>query len=340
MISHILTHQAAQASQPLHVVLSGVAGSTSLACWIVLLLPQLIEQWRLKSADGIAIGFISIWFLGDVTNLAGAIWAGLLPEVVFLAIWFCCADFLMIISYYHYKRLNANRHRASHTETSASAEANVDAPVAYTGQNENYDPTQPLLNRSNSDSQPVKTGSHHHHRRDSLAALLDAPPKSSILVQFILPIIFVFACGGLGYFISRKSIPNDDIGIDPPIELDPPMQLGPQILGYLSAILYLGARIPQIIQNYQKRSVEGLSLLFFIFSVLGNVTYAAQILLFRWDRAYIMLNLSWILGSVGTLFEDSVIFIQFYMYRNVSHDHYHHHHHHHGQADQESAILD
>ena len=58
-------------------------GSTSLACWIVLLMPQLIEQWRLKSAEGIAIGFITIWFMGDIFNLIGALWAKLLPEVIF-----------------------------------------------------------------------------------------------------------------------------------------------------------------------------------------------------------------------------------------------------------------
>ncbi|KAM9897622.1 hypothetical protein OXX79_006774 [Metschnikowia pulcherrima] len=71
----------AEHSASWRTTVSGVMGSTSLACWIVLLMPQLIEQWRMKSAEGIAIGFISIWFLGDVFNLIGALWAHLLPEV-------------------------------------------------------------------------------------------------------------------------------------------------------------------------------------------------------------------------------------------------------------------
>lgn len=47
-----------------------------------------------------------------------------------------------------------------------------------------------------------------------------------------------------------------------------------QILGWTSAFLYLGSRIPQIVKN-QETKCEGLSLLMFAFSVAGNVTYVA-----------------------------------------------------------------
>jgi hypothetical protein len=53
--------------------------------------------------------------------------------------------------------------------------------------------------------------------------------------------------------------------------------LGAQILGYISAVCYLGARIPQIIKNQKERSCEGLSLLFFMLSLLGNATYGAGV---------------------------------------------------------------
>ncbi|CAG8719979.1 9491_t:CDS:2, partial [Cetraspora pellucida] len=38
------------------------------------------------------------------------------------------------------------------------------------------------------------------------------------------------------------------------------MKLLPQIFGWCSAILYLSARVPQIIQNYKSQSTKGLSL--------------------------------------------------------------------------------
>ncbi|SGZ55852.1 CIC11C00000003396 [Sungouiella intermedia] len=217
-------------------------------------MPQLIEQWRVKSAEGIAIGFISIWFLGDLFNLIGALWAGLLPEVIFLAVW---------------------KSTRAHSSSSHGAEH------------------APLLRR----------------RSSALTDIAVEPQDYSVFTRFVLPIVFVVGAGCMGYFFSDSSGSEHD---SPSSKIE----LGPQIIGYMSAILYLGARIPQIIQNHQRRSVEGLSLLFFMFSTLGNLTYAGQILFYRNDSQYVLLNLSWLLGSLGTIFEDSIIFLQFYMYKD------------------------
>lgn len=260
-------------ASPLRGSIAGIMGSTSLACWIVLLMPQLIEQWRLKSADGIAIGFILIWFLGDLFNLIGAIWAGLLPQVIFLAVWFCVTDFLMIFSYFYYTHLQKTK------------------------------PVKPV----NDEETPLV----ENRRPSSVLTDIALEPKyHGVFIKFVLPILFVIGCGTLGYFVSDNGTPDNSDGADTEIKM------GPQIVGYCSALLYLGARIPQIIQNHKRKSVHGLSLLFFLFSTLGNLTYAAQILCYRNDWNYIVLNMSWLLGSLGTIFEDSVIFMQFYIYKD------------------------
>ncbi|MCJ1283582.1 hypothetical protein MMC26_002913 [Xylographa opegraphella] len=59
---------------------------------------------------------------------------------------------------------------------------------------------------------------------------------------------------------------------------------------------------------------SGLSLLFFMLSLLGNATYGAGILFHSIDSQYILTNLPWLIGSLGTMFEDTLIFIQFHMY--------------------------
>jgi hypothetical protein len=59
----------------------------------------------------------------------------------------------------------------------------------------------------------------------------------------------------------------------------------------------------------------GLSLLFFILSLLGNVTYGAGILCHSNEHEYVMNNLPWLIGSLGTMVEDVMIFAQFHMYR-------------------------
>lgn len=243
-------------------------------------MPQLIEQWRMKSAEGLAIGFICIWFLGDLFNLVGAIWARLLPEVIFLAVWFCLADFLMIISYVYYSKIYPTRHKSvtSHNQN--------------TSEGTSHSPDEPLLRR----------------RSSTLTNIAVEPQYHSIMTKYVIPIFFVVAAGVIGYFFSDKSAPPDSD--------NDKIDMGPQIVGYLSALLYLGARIPQILQNHRRKSVDGLSLLFFLFSTLGNITYAGQILFFRSDSTYIILNMSWLLGSLGTILEDSVIFLQFYMYKD------------------------
>ncbi|ANB14482.1 Rtc2p [Sugiyamaella lignohabitans] len=326
----------------LRVVLSGMAGSSSLACWIVLLLPQLIEQWRLKSADGISIGFLIIWLLGDVTNLAGSLWANLRPEVILLAVWYCIADSLIMVSYFYYKRLARLRQaRKAHKHKQHRPSS---------GDDHEEDPTAPLLDRRNSanrkrpstsainEDDEVNTNGpshhehhehrhHHHHnqtRRDSLTSIvLETSSSSGIFSKVVLPVLFVIASGILGYLVSGNQ--SDNTG-----EIsDEPLALGPQILGYTSAVLYLSARIPQIIQNHQRRSTHGLSLVFFVFSVLGNATYAAGILLYRTDIQWVTLYFPWLLGSLGTILEDCVIFLQFYMYDSE-----------HKDEDSESAVHD
>ena len=139
------------------------------------------------------------------------------------------------------------------------------------------------------------------------------PEEHSIFIKYILPILFVILAGVAGYYVSGSEGGSDGGKETVP---DAEISIGPQIVGYVSALLYLGARIPQIIQNHKRKSVEGLSLLFFLFSTFGNITYAGQILFYRSDYKYILLNLSWLLGSLGTIFEDSVIFLQFYIYRD------------------------
>lgn len=54
-----------------------------------------------------------------------------------------------------------------------------------------------------------------------------------------------------------------------------------------------------------------LSLLFFVLSLLGNATYGAGILFHSVEREYFMTNLPWLIGSLGTMAEDAVIFVQF-----------------------------
>ena len=49
--------------------------------------PQLIENYKLKSGEGVSVPFVVIWLVGDILILLGALIANLLPTVILLAVW-------------------------------------------------------------------------------------------------------------------------------------------------------------------------------------------------------------------------------------------------------------
>lgn len=88
------------------------------------------------------------------------------------------------------------------------------------------------------------------------------------------------------------------------------------LLAWMCTTFYLVSRVPQIIKNYRRQSTLGLSLALFNFSVGGNMTYAASILLHPGHtRSTFLEALPYLTGSIGTLFLDAIIFSQFMYYR-------------------------
>lgn len=236
--------------------LSGALGSISLACWIFLLLPQLIENYRNGSAEAISLAFIFVWFLGDICNLAGALWAGLVPTVIAIAVYFCIADGVLIGQCLYYQIRN-KRKQGKHI-------LRVDSVVEVVTENE------PLLGRRQTESLTIpgsaarRRSSAASRRRssvsrdDPLAKILEEADESGtrLWLKNIFSVLGIIAVGSLGWAIAYQSgvwrpssqkTTTDDENIAP----------GALILGYMSAVAYLGARIPQIIKNYQERSCEG-----------------------------------------------------------------------------------
>lgn len=162
------------------------------------------------------------------------------------------------------------------------------------------------------------------------------PPPASTLQAVAwntVAVIMVIGAGVAGWALSRgygsdKQHDGDEpAGGDDGIHFD----LWGQIFGYLCAVLYLGSRLPQLLLNWRRKSTEGLSMLFFLFACLGNLTYALSIFAFdpkcygedtgcepgeagRVYGRYILVNLSWLAGSVGTLLLDMGVFVQFFLY--------------------------
>ncbi|OQE46360.1 hypothetical protein PENCOP_c001G04869 [Penicillium coprophilum] len=291
---------------------SGLFGSVSMTCWFFLLVPQLIENYRNGNAEAISLLFISVWLIGDIANLVGGLLAGLVPVIVAIAVYFCIADGVLIAQCVYYK-VRSSRPEPFHRRRSST---------------ETPDPTTPLLGRrfsdslASSESRRRSSGSLRRYQaggrresevEDTLAKIVEESDYGrKAWVKNFTSVAGIFLIGIVGWTMAWQT------GMWAPAPLDnkngSEEAIGGLVLGYFSAVCYLGARLPQIYKNYSEKSCEGLSLLFFILSLLGNLTYGAGILCHSTEKEYFLTNLPWLIGSLGTMVEDVIIFIQFRIY--------------------------
>jgi len=287
---------------------SGIFGSISLACWIFLLVPQLVENYRNGSAEAISLGFIFIWFLGDICNLVGAAWAGLVPVVIAIAVYFCFADGVLISQCLYYNIINRRRDAKA-----ATAETDIADEEPLLARTRSGSLTIPGSRRRSSNAS-LRRRSSGQHSTDVLSKIMEEDESSGRLwLRNTISVLAIIAAGTAGWALAWQS------GAWKPTperqdNAEEPMAVGAQVLGYASAVAYLGARIPQIIKNWREKSCEGLSLLFFILSLMGNASYGAGILCHSTEKQYFMTNLPWLIGSLGTMVEDATIFAQFHIY--------------------------
>ncbi|KAK6356611.1 hypothetical protein TWF718_000958 [Orbilia javanica] len=166
------------------------------------------------------------------------------------------------------------------------------------------DPLLPDAESSRAAKHPVS------RRRDSLSEAFSNNGSAKVAIRNTISVILVLFVGTAGWFIAWKTGawgPQGDIP-------DTEAPMGALVLGYASSFFYLTARFPQIYTNFKRQSCSGLSILFFILSTVGNLTYGASILSFSLEHNYLLKNTPWLLGSIGTLVQDFVIFGQFVYY--------------------------
>jgi len=87
-----------------------------------------------------------------------------------------------------------------------------------------------------------------------------------------------------------------------------------QILGWISCSIYIIGRIPQLYYNYKRQSTEGLSILLYVLSICGNLSYIGSILIYSSEKSNVLLNLPWIVLTIGTGILDIFVIIQSKIY--------------------------
>lgn len=271
---------------------SGITGSISLACWIIVFAPQIYENFRRKSSEGLSLEFVVLWLAGDVFNVIGSVLQGVLPTMIILAIYYTFADILLLWQCLAYGHGEAD---AIHLSPANPLSEDVLETALSREYGEVDEEEQGLLDQ----------------RKPNNASSWSAALLKTLMVSLVI------LAGLVGWYISyakdeqyRRQHPGKPNRRPQELVYDPLAQF----FGWLCAIFYLGSRVPQILLNYQRKSCEGISFMFFLFACLGNLTYVISILAIDISWNYLWVNLSWLAGSLGTLGLDLTIFIQFFLY--------------------------
>lgn len=204
---------------------------------VSLQVPQLIENYRNGNAEAISFLFLFVWFVGDVANLIGGVWAGLVPVIIAIAVYFCLADGVLITQCLYYKARNSNLYTLNRRRSS------VETP----------DPTTPLLGRRFSDNLPDNaTGRRRSWTAQQQQANSGNPDADGTLAKIVeendtgrkawvknfSSVLAICVIGMAGWTVAWQSgvwKPAPQVhngGVD--------MAAGAQLVGYFSAICYLG----------------------------------------------------------------------------------------------------
>lgn len=82
--------------------ISDIAGTASFVVWLFAQSPQLYENYKNSSCEGLSFVFLAQWMAGDATNLIGSVLTQQLPFQIAVAAYFCCIDVCILIQYYYY----------------------------------------------------------------------------------------------------------------------------------------------------------------------------------------------------------------------------------------------
>ena len=288
---------------------SGITGSISIACWLIVFAPQIYENFKRKSLEGLSLTFIVLWLAGDVFNVLGAVLQGVLPTMIILAVYYTLADIVLLWQCLAY----GDGKNPDLIHLSPANPLNEDVLETAMSNEERH-------NRRRNQGNTTEDLESSTTSVDSSISKSSSSQFQSFLINTLM-VTLVIASGVIGWYISyikESKHHSKHPGKHNPEELifDPLAQ----IFGWLCAFFYLGSRIPQIVLNYERKSCDGISFMFFLFACLGNLTYVISILSIDMSWNYLWVNSSWLAGSLGTLGLDFTIFIQFFLYNENKDD--------------------
>ncbi|XWS45362.1 hypothetical protein CRYUN_Cryun15aG0130400 [Craigia yunnanensis] len=319
-------------------------GLTSLVCWGVAEIPQIITNFKTKSSHGVSLLFLLTWVAGDVFNLVGCLLEpATLPTQFYTALLYTVSTVVLVLQsvYYDsiYRGWKCRRIKTDMVEDEkkplkpGKPDSGIPIPKASPKPNPRreyyYTSARSLAGSGTSPfrtyTRVAKSGPSALELDSGSSSEDEAAPVSS-KKSGTLPWPIPRAAASYGTFLAASV--NLPLGSKALMEVrtgftgrsllqEHAMEHSAfgQWLGWLMAAIYMGGRIPQIWLNIKRGSVEGLNPLMFIFAMIANATYVASILVRTTEWENIKANMPWLLDAAVCVALDLFIILQYIYYK-------------------------
>lgn len=322
-------------------LISSVLGTLSIISWLFAQLPQIYKNFQLQSTSGLSLFFLVEWCLGDASNLVGALLTRQAGWQVVVAGYYVLVDVTLVFQYFwytYYKQQGDNYGELSYSHHDDGSDSvldgvsfSEDSPNACALPSAAARPTdikdvkdlkasELTGGQSPSYSNEKMSSSRRSVTRAGSGRSLPTSSTRTILLASML-------CA-----VLANAAPTEPATEPSSNQID--FELIGRIVSWMSTVLYLGSRPPQLYKNYCRKSTSGLSPLLFMAAFGGNLFYSASLLTNPnawydfpayggggWADADGNDRLEWIgraipffLGAFGILGLDGFMGVQFLMY--------------------------
>lgn len=286
--------------------------------------PQIILNYRKKSGEGASLTMMIAWVIGDICNITGALMQGLVASTIMIGAYYMFVDSTLLIQTVYYRIVyKAHLKIDGSNDQEGTSSTDTDPLINSNGNQQQQEQQYQDITTSNNDNDVNATDESNSHETEASLATSSwfmngsswwrRMPSILSVVLSIASLGCLFVVLGVLLLAPRTTGPDKDTsnGSNSPI---PFSQLFAQAMGTSSAIIYIMSYVPQAVQNYQRKSCEGLSIWLFLLSLMGNTTYALAIIAVSLDPHYLAPYVPWLLGALVPCVIQVYILYQFHVY--------------------------
>lgn len=291
--------------------LSEFFSTVSLVSWICAQLPQIISNYKNKTAEGISPLFLLLWFMGDFLSFTSCLLNdAALNFQIYLSLFFLANDITLCTQYYYYVSVYPRRRYLRVANHISREDNTIDRRGADTKTTAIDIHSVPDLKGAN--GEPTSFSSLSSSEAKSFGSM-----EQTASVGQILATSAVINAGVTNAFSTEVTILTASTSKTEVLAL---------VLAWACTCVYVCSRCPQLYKNYKRKSVDGISPLLFGSALVGNLTYTISVLTsceflsapnkseFFWKQ------LPYLIGSSGTIVFDAAYFYQRYLYRFAGRD--------------------